>query len=71
MTIYIGTTTSDKSAIRAAAARGVLRRIARDVYTDDLETEPEQLIRENLLAIIGKLQPDWHLSHSTAATRTD
>lgn len=69
MTIYIGTTTSDKSAIRAAAARGVLRRIARDVYTDDLETEPEQLIRENLLAIIGKLQPDWHLSHSTAATQ--
>ncbi len=69
MTIYIGTTTSDKSAIRAAAARGVLRRIARDVYTDDLETEPEQLIRENLLSIIGKLQPDWHLSHSTAATQ--
>ncbi|MBU6451632.1 MAG: HipA domain-containing protein [Cyanobacteria bacterium REEB67] len=69
MTIYIGTTTSDKSAIRSAAARGVLRRIARDVYTDDLETEPEQLIRENLLAIIGKLQPDWHLSHSTAATQ--
>lgn len=68
MTIYIGNSTSDKSAIRAAAARGVLRRIARDVYTDDLQTTPEELIRENLLAIIGKLQPEWHLSHSTAAT---
>lgn len=68
MTIFIGNSTSDKSAIRAAAARGVLRRIARDVYTDDLETEPDELIRENLLAIIGKLQPQWHLSHSTAAT---
>jgi serine/threonine-protein kinase HipA len=68
MTIFIGNTTSDKSAIRAATARGVLRRIARDVYTDDLLTEPEELIRDNLLAIIGKLQPEWHLSHSTAAT---
>jgi HipA-like protein len=68
MTIFIGNSTSDKSAIRAAAARGVLRRIARDVYTDDLQTDPEELIRDNLLAIIGKLQPEWHLSHSTAAT---
>lgn len=68
MTIFIGNSTSDKSAIRAAAARGVLRRIARDVYTDALQTDPEELIRENLLAIIGKLQPEWHLSHSTAAT---
>jgi serine/threonine-protein kinase HipA len=68
MTIFIGNSTSDKSAIRAATARGVLRRIARDVYTDDLLTEPEELIRDNLLAIIGKLQPEWHLSHSTAAT---
>jgi serine/threonine-protein kinase HipA len=68
MTIYIGTTTSDKSAIRAAAARGVLRRIARDVYTDDFDSQPEQLIQENLLAILGKLQPEWHLAHSSAAT---
>lgn len=68
MTIFIGNSGSDKSAIRAAAARGVLRRIGRDVYTDDLQAEPEELIRENLLAIIGKLQPEWHLSHSTAAT---
>ncbi len=68
MTVFIGTTSNDKSAIRTAAARGVLRRIARDVYTDDHETDPEQLILENLLAVIGKLQPNWHLSHSTAAT---
>jgi len=70
MTIYIGTSSSDKSAIRAAASRGVLRRIARDVYTDDLESQPEELIQENLLAILGKLQPEWHLAHSTAATLT-
>jgi serine/threonine-protein kinase HipA len=70
MTIFIGNSTNDKSAIRAAATRGVLRRIAREVYTDDLQTEPEELIRENLLAIIAKLHPDWHLSHSTAATLT-
>lgn len=68
MTIFIGNSSVDKSAIRTAAARGVLRRIARDIYTDDLQTDPEELIRENLLAIIGKLQPEWHLSHSTAAT---
>ncbi len=68
MTIFIGTTASDKSAIRAAASRGVLRRIAREVYTDDVESLPEQLIQENLLAILGKLQPEWHLSHSTAVT---
>ena len=70
MTIYIGDTTADKSAIRAAASRGSLRRIARDVYTDDHESKPEKLIRENLLAILGKLLPDWHLSFSTAATLT-
>ncbi|MBI4533147.1 MAG: type II toxin-antitoxin system HipA family toxin [Candidatus Melainabacteria bacterium] len=68
MTIFIGTTAADKSAIRAAASRGALRRIARDVYTDDFESRTEQLIQENLLAILGKLQPDWHLAHSTAAT---
>jgi HipA-like protein len=68
MTIFIGNTTSDKSAIRAAASRGVLRRIARDVYTDDFQTDPEHLIQQNLLAILGKLLPDWHLSFSTAAT---
>lgn len=68
MTIFIGNTSTDKSAIRAAATRGALRRIARDVYTDDFETHPEQLIQENLLAILGKLLPAWHLSFSTAAT---
>jgi HipA-like protein len=68
MTIYIGTTASDKSAIRTAASRGTLLRIARDVYTNDFETIPEQIIQENLLAILGKLQPEWHLAYSTAAT---
>src|SRR6185369_14683404 len=70
MTTYIGTTTADKSAIRAAASRGALRSIARDVYTDDFVSTPEQIVAENLLAIVGKLLPDWHLSFSSAATQS-
>ena len=51
-----------------AKRRGSLRQIAPRVYTDDLTRSVVDIVRENLLAILGAAYPDWHVSHSTAAT---
>src|SRR5277367_5672269 len=67
MTIYIGKNKAHKSAVRLAASRKVIRRIARDIYSDDFERPPEQIVAENLLAIIARRLPDWHLAYSSAA----
>jgi serine/threonine-protein kinase HipA len=67
MTIYIGKNKAHKSAVRLAASRKVIRRIARDIYSDDFERPPEQIVSENLLAIIARRLPDWHLAYSSAA----
>lgn len=66
--LYIGITPDDKNALRVAAHRGQLVALTRGVYCDEPDADPEQLIQTNLLAIIARLFPHWHLSFSTAAT---
>ena len=69
MTLHIGSTDRDRAAFRARAHRGSLRKLYRSVYTDDFDRAPEDVVRENALAIAGALFPEWQLSHSSAATR--
>ncbi|MDX1429023.1 MAG: hypothetical protein R3282_01995, partial [Rhodothermales bacterium] len=59
---------ADAKALSAATRRGVVRRLARGVYTNVLEGKPEHLIAAHLPAILAGLYPEWYLSHSTAAT---
>jgi len=66
--LYIGTTPDDKNTLRVAAHRGQLVALSRGVYCDEPDADPEQVIQTNLLAIIARLFPEWHLSFSTAAT---
>lgn len=66
--LYIGTTRDDKNALRVAAHRGQLVALSRGVYCDEPDADPAQVIQTNLLAIIARLFPEWHLSFSTAAT---
>ena len=68
--LYIGTTPDDKNALRVAAHRGQLVALTRGVYCDEPDANPEQLIQTNLLAVLARLFPEWHLSYSTAATLT-
>ncbi|MEE8046506.1 MAG: HipA domain-containing protein [Dehalococcoidia bacterium] len=68
MTIFIGHSTSANRALRVAATRGSVRRLARRIYSSDLDRDPATQIRENLLGILGRLLPDWHLSYSSAVT---
>ncbi len=66
--LYIGTTPDDKNALRVAAHRGQLVALSRGIYSDEPGADPERVVQDNLLAIIARLFPDWHLSFSTAAT---
>ncbi|MBZ0185103.1 MAG: hypothetical protein K8F91_02550, partial [Candidatus Obscuribacterales bacterium] len=66
--LYIGTTPDNKNALRVAAHRGQLVALSRGVYCDEPDADPAQVIQTNLLAIIARLFPEWHLSFSTAAT---
>jgi len=66
--LYIGTSPDDKNALRVAAHRGQLVTLSRGVYCDEPDADPARVIQDNLLAIIAKLFPEWHLSFSTAAT---
>lgn len=68
MTIYIGHTRDANRALRVAASRGAVHRLVRRVYSDDFERAPEAQIRDNLLGILGRLLPDWHLSYGSAVT---
>lgn len=69
MTVFIGDTEQSKAALRKAYERGAVRQLARGIYTDDFAREPADIIRENILAIAGRILPEWHLSHSSAAVR--
>ncbi len=68
MTIFIGHSLATNRALRVAATRRTVRQLARRIYSDDFERDPETQIRENLLGILGRLLPEWHLSHSSAVT---
>jgi serine/threonine-protein kinase HipA len=67
--LYIGDTERSKALLRKASERRAIRAISRGVYTDDFERPDEEIVGENLLALIGRLLPGWHLSHSSAALR--
>src|SRR5260370_25888923 len=66
--LYIPESRSDTEALNAAASRGSIRRLARRIYTDELDRPADAIVGENLLAIIGRAYPTWYVSHSTAAT---
>ncbi len=65
--IYIPDSPRAANTLHVAAHATVVRRLAHRLYTDDFERQPAELVRANLLAIIARLLPDCHLSHSTAA----
>lgn len=66
--LHIGTTPDKKNALRVAAHRGQLVALSRGIYSDEPEADPERVVQHNLLAIIARSFPEWHLSFSTAAT---
>ncbi len=68
MAIFIGHSTNANRALRVAATRGRVRQLARRIYSSDFDRDPEIQIRENLLGILGRLLPDWHLSYISAVT---
>ncbi|HET6340684.1 MAG TPA: HipA domain-containing protein [Gemmatimonadota bacterium] len=57
----------DAKALYNAVRRGRVRRVARGIYTDDLDMPLERFVDRNLLAVLGTLFPDQYVSHSTAA----
>lgn len=65
--IFVPGNKRDAKALSNAAKRGRIRRVARGVYTDNLDTPIEDVVEENLLTILGTLFPDQYVSHSTAA----
>jgi len=67
--IYSGHTRQDQNAFRVREHRGKLRRLHRNLYTDDFDRPAEEIVAENILVIAAALLPDWQLSHSSAAVR--
>jgi serine/threonine-protein kinase HipA len=67
--IFSGSTERDQVAFRARERRGQLRKLYRNLYTDDLDRPADEIVRESVLAIAAVLLPDWQLSHSSAAIR--
>lgn len=67
--IYSGHTEADQNAFRVRAHRGQLRRISKNLYTDDFESSAEEVVAGNALVIAAALLPGWQLSHSSAAVR--
>ncbi len=65
--IFVPANRRDAKAMYNAVTRGRVRRVARGIYTDDLDTPLEQFVDANLLAILGTVFPDQYVSHSTAA----
>ena len=65
--LFVGRTRSDMQALNTATRRGRIRRIVKGVYTDDLHTPLEQIVEEDLLAILGSTFEGHYVSHSTAA----
>lgn len=65
--LYVPGDSADLSALTTAAGRGRVRPIVRGIYTDDLETPPEDWVEAHLLAVLASLYPDWFVAYSTAA----
>ena len=69
--IFIPQTSSESQALNKARQRGIVLRVARGIYTDDFDTPLTEIVREQLLVILGAAYPDWYVSHSTAALHKD
>jgi len=69
--IFVPQTNAESRALIKARQRGVVLRVARGVYTDDFNTPLTEIVREQLLVILGAAYPDWYVSHSTAALHRD
>lgn len=67
--LYSGTTDAEKNALRVREHRDQLRRLYRNLYTDDFDRDEEEIVAEHILSIAAVLLPKWHVSHSSAATR--
>jgi len=67
MTLIYGSSDSVRSSeISRAVKAGKLRKLASKLYTDDLRTEAEEIIRRNRLEIAAHFYPDAVMSHRTA-----
>jgi hypothetical protein len=69
--IYIPQTVSESRALNKARQRGKVLRVARGIYTDDFNTPLTEIVKEQLLVILGAAYRDWYVSHSTAALHQD
>lgn len=67
--LYSGTTEAEKNALRVREHRDQLRRLYRNLYTDDFDRDEEEIVAEHVLSIAAALLPHWQVSHSSAATR--
>ena len=67
--LYSGTTEAEKNALRVREHREQLRRLSRNLYTDEFDRDQDEIVAEHILAIAAVLLPNWQVSHSSAATR--
>lgn len=57
-----------RSTLSGRVQRGELRQIHRGVYTDDLDTPVERIVRDNWAAIVGRLAPGATITDRSAVT---
>ena len=69
--LFIPQTASESRALNKARQRGIVLRVAKGIYTDNFDTPLPEIVKEQLLAILGAAYPDWYVSYSTAALHQD
>jgi len=66
--LYAPSNEADRKNLDKAVERQVLRRVTRGVYTSERNLPLDQIVERHLPAILSLAFPEWHLSHTTAAT---
>lgn len=67
MALTFGTSNPARSGeISRQVKAGKLRKLATKLYTDDLKSDPEEIVRRNRLEIIAHFYPDAVISHRSA-----
>jgi len=67
MAVFFGSSISAESQrIRALVRKGAARQLAPRLYTDDLATPPEEVIRQHLFVILAHFFPDALISYRSA-----
>ena len=64
--IYASREPTASARISRMRKAGLIRKIAPRLYSANLVSTPEEIVRRNLLAILGRLYPDTVLSHRSA-----